>query len=66
MTIQLILVYIIVALAVAATLRFLWRIFAARPKEGDEKGSSSCPGCSGCCHTPTPPKRAKKAKDKEA
>ena len=66
MTIQLILVYIIVALAVAATLRFLWRIFAARPKEEDDKSNGGCSGCSGCCHTPPPPKRAKKAKDKEA
>ena len=62
MTIQLILVYVIVAIAVAAAFRFLWRIFSARHKQDGTKGSS-CPGCS---HTPTPPKRETKAKDKEA
>ena len=66
MTIQLILVYVIVAIAVAAAFRFLWRIFSARHKQDGTKVSSSCPGCSGCCHTPPPPKRAKKAEDKEA
>ena len=66
MTIQLILVYVIVAIAVAAAFRFLWRIFSARHKQDGTKGSSSCPGCSGCCHTPTPPKRETQAKDKDA
>lgn len=65
MTIQLILVYIIVGIAVAAAFRFLWRILSARHKQDGTKGSS-CPGCSGRCHTPTPPKRETKAKDKEA
>lgn len=65
MTIQLILVYIIVGIAVAAAFRFLWRILSARHKQDGTKGSS-CPGCSGCCHTPTPPKRETKAKDKDA